>query len=110
MAVSVFVRSALFKRSTVPTFKSYGIVQARISDCASETFSAIRTVSATVFQTFTFRHCFTFTILLSCYIMKWFISYHLLYLLASLVIFDSLIFRLGLLAVKNGKFLCSTIW
>uniref|UniRef100_A0A0D9WYL4 ABC transporter domain-containing protein n=1 Tax=Leersia perrieri TaxID=77586 RepID=A0A0D9WYL4_9ORYZ len=37
-------RDPLFKRSTVPTFKSYGIVQARISDCASETFSAIRTV------------------------------------------------------------------
>jgi len=42
--VSVSVLVALFKRSTVPTFKSYGIVQARISDCASETFSAIRTV------------------------------------------------------------------
>ncbi|GJN07511.1 hypothetical protein PR202_ga25348 [Eleusine coracana subsp. coracana] len=36
--------NSLFKRSTVPTFKSYGIVQAHISDCASETFSAIRTV------------------------------------------------------------------
>jgi hypothetical protein len=46
----LFVWSALFKRSTVPTFKSYGIVQARISDCASETFSAIRTVSAIVLQ------------------------------------------------------------
>ncbi|BAF21500.1 ABC transporter B family member 28 [Oryza sativa Japonica Group] len=44
LMVSVSVLVALFKRSTVPTFKSYGIVQARISDTASETFSAIRTV------------------------------------------------------------------
>ncbi|WVZ63070.1 hypothetical protein U9M48_012736 [Paspalum notatum var. saurae] len=44
LMVSVSVLVALFKRSTVPTFKAYGIVQARISDCASETFSAIRTV------------------------------------------------------------------
>ncbi|CAL5065664.1 unnamed protein product [Urochloa decumbens] len=44
LMVSVSVLVALFKRSTVPTFKSYGIAQARISDCASETFSAIRTV------------------------------------------------------------------
>ncbi|PWZ13940.1 ABC transporter B family member 28 [Zea mays] len=44
LMVSVSVLVAIFKRSTVPTFKSYGIVQARISDCASETFSAIRTV------------------------------------------------------------------
>nr|CAB3452801.1 unnamed protein product [Digitaria exilis] len=44
LMISVSVLVALFKRSTVPTFKSYGIVQARISDCASETFSAIRTV------------------------------------------------------------------
>ncbi|TKW31847.1 hypothetical protein SEVIR_2G132800v4 [Setaria viridis] len=44
LMVSVSGLVALFKRSTVPTFKSYGIVQAQISDCASETFSAIRTV------------------------------------------------------------------
>ncbi|CAM0905767.1 unnamed protein product [Alopecurus aequalis] len=44
LIVSVSVLVAIFKRSTVPTFKSYGIVQAHISDCASETFSAIRTV------------------------------------------------------------------
>ncbi|KQK16368.1 ABC transporter B family member 28 isoform X2 [Brachypodium distachyon] len=44
LIVSVSVIVAIFKRSTVPTFKSYGIVQAQISDCASETFSAIRTV------------------------------------------------------------------
>ncbi|KAJ1288946.1 hypothetical protein BS78_02G127800 [Paspalum vaginatum] len=44
LMVSVSVLVALFKRSTVPTFKAYGIVQAHISDCASETFSAIRTV------------------------------------------------------------------
>ncbi|XP_037457960.1 ABC transporter B family member 28-like [Triticum dicoccoides] len=44
LIVSVSVIVAIFKRSTVPTFKSYGIVQAHISDCVSETFSAIRTV------------------------------------------------------------------
>nr|CAD1818902.1 unnamed protein product [Ananas comosus var. bracteatus] len=36
--------SAVFKRSTIPIFKSHGMVQARIADCATETFSAIRTV------------------------------------------------------------------
>lgn len=36
--------SAVYKRSTVPVFKAHGLVQASISDCATETFSAIRTV------------------------------------------------------------------
>ncbi|KAF3335592.1 ABC transporter B family member 28 [Carex littledalei] len=44
LMVSVSALVAIFKRSTVPTFKSHGIVQASLSDCASETFSAIRTV------------------------------------------------------------------
>ncbi|KAK8945384.1 ABC transporter B family member 28 [Platanthera guangdongensis] len=42
MSVSILV--AIFKRSTVPVFKSHGMTQASISDCAAETFSAIRTV------------------------------------------------------------------
>ncbi|MCO5581757.1 hypothetical protein L7F22_035645 [Adiantum nelumboides] len=35
---------AVYKRTTVPIFKAHGSSQARISDWASETFSAIRTV------------------------------------------------------------------
>ncbi|WOL06276.1 ABC transporter B family member 28 [Canna indica] len=35
---------AIFKRSSVPVFISHGMAQASISDCATETFSAIRTV------------------------------------------------------------------
>eukprot|EP00250_Pteridium_aquilinum_P002577 c12800_g1_i1 orf=236-2461(-) len=35
---------AVYKRTTMPIFKSHGSSQARISDWASETFSAIRTV------------------------------------------------------------------
>lgn len=35
---------ATFKRSTIPVFKSHGMIQAKLSDCATETFSAIRTV------------------------------------------------------------------
>ncbi|KAF8379407.1 hypothetical protein HHK36_028842 [Tetracentron sinense] len=42
LTVSVLV--AIYKRSTVPIFRAHGIAQASISDCASETFSAIRTV------------------------------------------------------------------
>ncbi|KAJ9679218.1 hypothetical protein PVL29_021223 [Vitis rotundifolia] len=42
LAVSVLV--AVYKRSTVPVFKAHGLAQASISDCATETFSAIRTV------------------------------------------------------------------
>ena len=40
---------AIFKRSTVPVFKSHGMVQASIADCATETFAAIRTVSSPYF-------------------------------------------------------------
>ncbi|KAG6528189.1 hypothetical protein ZIOFF_010339 [Zingiber officinale] len=36
--------SAIFKRSTIPAFLSHSMAQANISDCATETFSAIRTV------------------------------------------------------------------
>ena len=40
-----FMLTAIIKRSTIPVFKSHGMAQAKISDCATETFSAIRTVS-----------------------------------------------------------------
>ncbi|KAK2985080.1 hypothetical protein RJ640_022958 [Escallonia rubra] len=42
LTVSVLV--AVYKRSTVNVFKSYGLAQASIADCVTETFSAIRTV------------------------------------------------------------------
>ncbi|XP_019449607.1 PREDICTED: ABC transporter B family member 28 [Lupinus angustifolius] len=42
LAVSVSI--AVYKRSTLPVFKEHGLAQASISDCVSETFSAIRTV------------------------------------------------------------------
>ncbi|CAN6900804.1 unnamed protein product [Brassica oleracea] len=42
LAVSVLV--AVYKRSTVPVYKAHGLAQATMSDCVSETFSAIRTV------------------------------------------------------------------
>ncbi|KAF3433038.1 hypothetical protein FNV43_RR24140 [Rhamnella rubrinervis] len=42
LTVSVLV--AVYKRSTVPVFKAHGLAQASISDCVTETFSAIRTV------------------------------------------------------------------
>ncbi|XP_059629363.1 ABC transporter B family member 28 isoform X1 [Cornus florida] len=42
LAVSISV--AVYKRSTVPVFKAYGMAQASIADCVTETFSAIRTV------------------------------------------------------------------
>ncbi|CAM8906015.1 unnamed protein product [Rhodiola kirilowii] len=42
LAVSVSV--AVYKRSTVPVFKAHGLAQASMSDCITETFSAIRTV------------------------------------------------------------------
>lgn len=32
------------QRSTIPVFKAHGMAQASISDCVTETFSAIRTV------------------------------------------------------------------
>lgn len=42
LTVSVLV--AVYKRSTVPVFKAHGLAQASISDCVTETVSAIRTV------------------------------------------------------------------
>ncbi|CAH2077979.1 unnamed protein product, partial [Thlaspi arvense] len=42
LAVSVLV--AVYKRSTVPVYKAHGLAQATMSDCVSETLSAIRTV------------------------------------------------------------------
>ncbi|MFS7949550.1 putative ABC-type xenobiotic transporter [Helianthus anomalus] len=42
LAVSSLV--AVYKRSTVKVFKAYGLTQASIADCVTETFSAIRTV------------------------------------------------------------------
>ncbi|THU73220.1 hypothetical protein C4D60_Mb04t20510 [Musa balbisiana] len=44
LMVVISVLVAVFKRSTVPVFISHGMAQASISDCATETFSAIRTV------------------------------------------------------------------
>ncbi|PKA61119.1 ABC transporter B family member 28 [Apostasia shenzhenica] len=44
LMTSVSILVAIFKRSTIPIFKSHGMTQANISDCATETFSAIRTV------------------------------------------------------------------
>lgn len=49
--------SAVFKRSTIPIFKSHGMVQARIADCATETFSAIRTVSISNYFVHTLFSC-----------------------------------------------------
>ncbi|GAB4826034.1 ABC transporter B member 28 [Ancistrocladus abbreviatus] len=42
LTVSVLV--AVYKRSTVPVFRAHGLAQASMSDCVTETFSAIRTV------------------------------------------------------------------
>eukprot|EP01018_Ginkgo_biloba_P016857 Gb_40287 [translate_table: standard] len=44
LMLSVSLLVAVYKRTTVPIFKAHGLAQARISDCAAETFSAIRTV------------------------------------------------------------------
>ncbi|KDP22332.1 hypothetical protein JCGZ_26163 [Jatropha curcas] len=44
LMLSVSVLIATFKRSTIPIFKAHGKAQASISDCVTETFSAIRTV------------------------------------------------------------------
>ncbi|KAI3925712.1 hypothetical protein MKX01_003271 [Papaver californicum] len=44
LTLSVSFFAAMYKRSTIPVFKAHGKAQASISDCASETFSAIRTV------------------------------------------------------------------
>ncbi|KAL9237275.1 hypothetical protein vseg_011847 [Gypsophila vaccaria] len=42
LAVSISV--AVYRRSTMPIFKAHGLVQSSMSDCVSETVSAIRTV------------------------------------------------------------------
>ncbi|KAK1320238.1 ABC transporter B family member 28 [Acorus calamus] len=44
LMLSVSLLVAIFKRSTVRFFKAHGMAQASISDCATETFSSIRTV------------------------------------------------------------------
>ncbi|XP_028768526.1 ABC transporter B family member 28 isoform X1 [Neltuma alba] len=44
LVLTVSVSVAVYKRSTLPVFKAHGLVQASISDCVAETFSAIRTV------------------------------------------------------------------
>ncbi|GLJ53922.1 hypothetical protein SUGI_1152070 [Cryptomeria japonica] len=44
LILSVSILVALYKRTTIPIFKAHGQTQARIADCAAETFSAIRTV------------------------------------------------------------------
>ncbi|XP_043716194.1 ABC transporter B family member 28-like [Telopea speciosissima] len=44
LMLSVSLLVALYKRSTIPVFKAHGKTQASMSDCATETFSAIRTV------------------------------------------------------------------
>ncbi|CAN0891648.1 ABC transporter B family member 28 [Linum grandiflorum] len=40
----ISVLAALYKRSTLPVFRSHGTTQASMSDCVTETLSAIRTV------------------------------------------------------------------
>lgn len=57
LMLSVSILVAVYKRTTVPIFKAHGQAQAQISDCAAETFSAIRTVRSfggEVRQMFTF--------------------------------------------------------
>ncbi|XP_023914965.2 ABC transporter B family member 28 [Quercus suber] len=44
LMLTVSVSVAVYKRSTVPVFKAHGLALALISDCVTETFSAIRTV------------------------------------------------------------------
>ncbi|XP_004513684.1 ABC transporter B family member 28 [Cicer arietinum] len=44
LMIAVSISIAVYKRSTLPVFKSHGLAQASISDCIAETFSAIRTV------------------------------------------------------------------
>ncbi|CAN1180616.1 ABC transporter B family member 28, partial [Linum perenne] len=41
---SISVLAAVYKRSTLPVFRSHGTTQASMSDCVTETLSAIRTV------------------------------------------------------------------
>ncbi|CAJ2666585.1 ABC transporter B family member 28-like [Trifolium pratense] len=44
LMIAVSVSIAVYKRSTLPVFQEHGLAQASISDCITETFSAIRTV------------------------------------------------------------------
>ncbi|CAI0547011.1 unnamed protein product [Linum tenue] len=44
LMLSISVLVAVYKRSTIPVFRAHGMAQASMSDCVSETFSAIRTV------------------------------------------------------------------
>lgn len=44
LMLTVSISVAVYKRSTVPVFKAHGLAQASISDCVTETISAIRTV------------------------------------------------------------------
>ncbi|XP_038874659.1 ABC transporter B family member 28 isoform X1 [Benincasa hispida] len=44
LMLTVSVSVAVYKRSTIPVFKAHGLAQASMADCATETFSAIRTV------------------------------------------------------------------
>ncbi|XP_023533626.1 ABC transporter B family member 28 isoform X1 [Cucurbita pepo subsp. pepo] len=44
LMLSVSFSVAVYKRSTIPVFKAHGLAQASMADCATETFSAIRTV------------------------------------------------------------------
>lgn len=49
----MYMYPAVYKRSTVKVFKAYGLTQASIADCITETFSAIRTVSSQLIFLFT---------------------------------------------------------
>eukprot|EP00850_Spirogloea_muscicola_P015228 SM000115S23907 [mRNA] locus=s115:109257:114629:- [translate_table: standard] len=44
LILGVSVGVAVYKRTTAPVFKAHAAAQARISECANETFGAIRTV------------------------------------------------------------------
>lgn len=44
LMLSVSATISIYKRTTMPVFKAHGAFQARMIDCANETFSAIRTV------------------------------------------------------------------
>ncbi|WJX71348.1 ABC transporter B member 28 [Trifolium repens] len=59
LMIAVSVSIAVYKRSTLPVFIEHGLAQASISDCITETFSAIRTVrsfSGEKRQMFTFAN------------------------------------------------------
>ncbi|GAQ86233.1 ABC transporter [Klebsormidium nitens] len=44
LITSVSIGAAIYKRTTTPAFKDFGVSQGRLGEAASETFSAIRTV------------------------------------------------------------------